>query len=67
MVQYQKDCAILWFSTLWMYVLCRSELQKAEMKGSYAEPEAAESLWQSLERQMQQQVTQMEVCPSHLH
>ena len=62
-----NDCAsfcLIYIARRWV---CRGELQKAEMKGSYAEPEAAESLRQSLEREMKQQVTQMEVCSSQLH
>ena len=40
-------------------------MQKAELQGQGAKPEAAESLRHSMEKEMQQQVTQLEVGVLH--
>ena len=40
---------------------CRNELQQAKMKSQAGQPHSEKGLRQSLERQLQQQVTQLEV------
>ena len=52
-----------------MAICCRGALQKAELRSQGDKPEATESLRHSMEKEMQQQVTQLEVgsLTSHLY
>ena len=46
-------------------ICCRSLLQKAKLHSQGDKPEASESLRHSMEKEMQQQVTQLEVGSSN--